>query len=66
MKAELTKRELQVLAQVSIGQQRHEVARQLGVAESTIKWHSTNIKNKLGAVNSAHAVALAFRAGVLQ
>jgi DNA-binding NarL/FixJ family response regulator len=66
MKPALTKRELQVLQQFSTGQQRHEIAASLGVTVNTIKTHANNAFNRLGASNAAHAVALAFRAGVLQ
>jgi DNA-binding NarL/FixJ family response regulator len=66
MKAELTTRQVQVLAKLAEGHQRQDVAREMGLAEDTIKCHAKTIFNKLGASNAAHAVALAFRAGVLQ
>jgi LuxR family transcriptional regulator len=66
MKFALTKRERQVLTQLSNGFQRHEVARDLGLTEHTVKWYARSIFNKLGASNAAHAVTLAFRSGELQ
>jgi DNA-binding NarL/FixJ family response regulator len=66
MKTELTPHQSRVLLHLAAGKQRHEVAAALGVTENTIKSHVTNAFNRLGASNAAHAVALAFRAGVLQ
>lgn len=66
MKSELTARQVQVLAKLAQGHQRQDVARDLGLADNTVKWYAKTIFNKLGASNAAHAVALAFRSGVLQ
>lgn len=66
MKTSLSNQELQVLKRFSAGRQRKQIARDLGIAENTVKAYATSMREKLGATNATHAVALAFRAGVLQ
>lgn len=55
----LTAREVEVLAQIADGRTNEEVAARLGIARHTVKSHMAHILDALGAMNSAHAVAIA-------
>ncbi|MQA25623.1 MAG: response regulator [Micromonosporaceae bacterium] len=61
----LTERELQVLRGMSEGRSNAEIGRQLFVSEDTVKTHARRLFRKLGARDRAHAVASAFRAGLV-
>jgi len=61
----LSAREREVLRLVAEGQSSKQIARALGIAERTVKFHVTAIFQKLGADNRAQAVALAARRGLL-
>jgi DNA-binding NarL/FixJ family response regulator len=61
----LSNRELEVLTLVAEGYTSKEVAKQLFLAEETVKSHITNILTRLEARNRAHAVALGIRRGLL-
>ncbi|MGH3648036.1 MAG: response regulator transcription factor [Micromonosporaceae bacterium] len=61
----LTERELQVLRGMSEGCSNAEIGRQLFVSEDTVKTHARRLFRKLGARDRAHAVAAAFRAGLV-
>ncbi|MGH3655612.1 MAG: response regulator transcription factor [Micromonosporaceae bacterium] len=61
----LTERELQVLRGMSEGWSNAEIGRQLYVSEDTVKTHARRLFRKLGARDRAHAVAAAFRAGLV-
>jgi DNA-binding NarL/FixJ family response regulator len=63
--AVLSKREREILRLVADGQSNKQIARTLGIAERTVKFHLTSILNKLGADNRAQAAALAVRRGIL-
>jgi DNA-binding CsgD family transcriptional regulator len=58
-------RELEVLALVAKGRTTAEVARVLHISQETIKTHLANLRHKLQARNRAHAVALAYRRGLI-
>jgi two-component system response regulator NreC len=58
-KADLTRREREVLACVAQGISNHEIARKLCISEQTVKTHLTHIFDKL-AVKNRLAAALAF------
>jgi DNA-binding CsgD family transcriptional regulator len=62
----LTPRQEQFLHHVADGKTTAEIAAQLWVCEGTVKKTLTDARRRLGAVNTAHAVALGFRAGVLK
>ena len=61
----LTNREREVLRLVSEGMQNKQIAKSLGIAERTAKYHVRQIMTKLGADNRAQAVALATRRRLL-
>lgn len=57
--------ELRVLELVALGYTNKEVARKLGVAESTVKNNLTNVLHKLHAGTRVEGVLLAYRVGLL-
>ena len=61
----LTERELQVLRGMADGKSNAEIGRELYVSEDTVKTHARRLFRKLGARDRAHAVAAAFRAGIV-
>ncbi len=61
----LTERELQVLRGMSEGKSNAEIGRDLFVSEDTVKTHARRLFRKLGARDRAHAVASAFRSGLV-
>ena len=64
-RGDLTERELQVLRGMSDGKSNAEIGRELFVSEDTVKTHARRLFRKLGARDRAHAVASAFRAGLV-
>lgn len=63
--AGLTSRELDVLAQLSLGATNGEIAETLFIAENTVKNHVRSILLKLSARSRTEAVVLAHRRGLL-
>ena len=61
VRARLTQRELSVLKIASDGRTADEIARALGLGMETVRSHLKKARTKLGARNSAHAVAEAMR-----
>ena len=61
----LSARELEVLALVARGATTEEIAAELFVSRNTVRSHVRHIMDKLGARNRAHAVAIAFSAGLI-
>ncbi len=61
----LTERELEVLQLLATGQTNQEIARQLIVANGTVKAHTASIYRKLEASNRTEAVARARQLGIL-
>ncbi len=61
----LTPREVEVLACVAEGLGNKDIAERLGTASGTVKMHVQNILSKLGASDRTHAVAIAYRRGIL-
>lgn len=62
---DLTDREREVLKLLATGATNREMARQLFVAEATVKSHLVHIFTKLGVDNRARAVALAKETGLI-
>ncbi|MFN8511721.1 MAG: response regulator transcription factor [Chloroflexia bacterium] len=61
----LTDRETDVLRLLAVGQSNKEIARNLGVNESTIKSHVSNILAKLGVQGRTQAALHAVRSGLV-
>lgn len=61
----LSTRERECLRLVASGFHVPEVATKTGTAESTVRYHLSNARDKLGASSQAHAVALASQLGML-
>lgn len=61
----LSPREREVLRFVGEGCANKQIARALGIAERTVKFHVTSILKKLEAGNRAQAVAIALQSGLL-
>jgi DNA-binding NarL/FixJ family response regulator len=61
----LSAREAEVLFIVAAGNSNKHVAKILGISEDTVKVHMRAILAKLGASDRTHAVAIAFRRGIL-
>ena len=62
---ELSPRELEVLALIAQGVPNKQIARQLRIAERTVKAHVTSVFHKLAVDTRAQAVAVALRRGLL-
>lgn len=63
---ELTVRQLEILNYVTRGFTNQDIARNLGIRESSIKEHLMGIFEKIGASNRAEAVAIALRKHLLK
>ena len=61
----LTQRERQCLACISDGKTMQDIAQLLGVSQRGVKFHLDNARRNLAALTLPHAVALAFRQGLL-
>lgn len=64
--AELTGRELQVLELIARGLTNLQIARQLSVAETTVKTHVTRVLSKLGVRDRAQAAIAAYECGFVR
>lgn len=62
---DLTERQLEILRYMAEGLIARTIRDKTGVMESTIRSHQTEIYDRLGAKNSAHAVAIAMRKGLM-
>ena len=58
----LSRREIEVLRHVALGETSKEIAMSLGIRERTVNWHIANAFAKLGAESRAQAVAMAIEA----
>src|SRR4051794_22346545 len=61
----LTDRELDILRLLADGMSNQEIANQLVLALSTVKWYAKQVYSKLGVNNRNHAVARARSLGIL-
>lgn len=62
----LTRREVEVLAEIGAGATNAEVAARLFIAETTVKTHVKNLLHKLGARDRVALVLIAQRAGMAE
>lgn len=62
----LSPRELEVLQRVAEGHSNKQIANELFIAESTVRYHLTSIFNKLGVDTRTHALAVAAQRGLIQ
>ena len=61
----LTRRELEILTLLDANRSNQEIAQNLAVALTTVKWHVQQIYHKLGVENRRQAVAKAKEIGLL-
>lgn len=61
----MTHREIQALNNLAEGRTSPEIASILDVSSNTVDWYVTSLQTKLKARNRNHAVALAFRQGLI-
>ncbi|KKL63829.1 hypothetical protein LCGC14_2171200 [marine sediment metagenome] len=64
--AKLSTNERKVLVQMALGYKDIEIAPRLGITSLTVKEHRLRIRRKLGTRNSTHAMALAFKKGIIE
>ena len=62
---ELTRRELDVLRLLPMGNRNKQIAGILGLSEDTVKFHVKSILAKLGVGDRTHAVSVAIQRGIL-
>jgi len=63
--AGLTAKEQEVLAALARGLSNQQIAKELWLAEQTVKFHLSNIYRKLDAANRTEAVRLAYQRGII-
>lgn len=61
----LNPRELEVLAHLAMGKRNRTIAEELGISQSTIKFHVAGVLKKLDVANRGEAGAIAARAGIV-
>lgn len=62
---DMTRRELEVLMHLADGRTSNEISGILNISRHTVDWYMSGIQSKLGARNRQHAVAIAFRSGMI-
>ena len=60
----LNPRELEVLAHLTVGKRNKAIASELGISESTVKFHVASVLQKLDVTNRGEAGAIGIRAGI--
>ena len=63
---DLNQRQLQILRRIADGWQFKQIATELGVTESAVTTAVMRLRQRVGASNAAHLVAIAFRKGLLK
>ena len=62
----LSSREIDVIRLIGAGNSNKQIADKLGIGETTVKNHISNILSKLGANDRAHAVTIALKRGIIE
>ena len=62
---ELTRREMEALGLLAEGMTSQDIGRVLGISSHTVDWYMNGIQEKLNARNRHHAIAIAFRLGLV-
>ena len=62
---QLTRREMEALSRLADGLTSNEIGQVLNISSNTVDWYMNGIQDKLGAKNRHHAVAIAFRLGLM-
>ncbi len=62
---ELTPRETEVLREIASGRSNKEIARNLGIAEKTVKTHVSSVLSKLGVLDRTQAALEAVKSGLI-
>lgn len=62
--AQLTRRELQVVAMVAEGMSSHEIGTRLGISRRTVETYRANLREKLGLASNADVVRYAIKNGL--
>lgn len=62
---ELSPRQRTVLTLTAMGMEGPNVAKALGISHETVRWNLKKARSRLGARTTAHAVAVALRAGII-
>lgn len=57
----LSSREVEIINHAAVGLTAKEIARRTGLEPRTVQAYMSNIKKKLGAKNSAHAIFIALQ-----
>jgi DNA-binding CsgD family transcriptional regulator len=57
----ITRREREVLTLIASGANSQQIAAELSISVPTVRTHTRNLLQKLGARNRAHAIALAMQ-----
>jgi DNA-binding NarL/FixJ family response regulator len=65
-RGKLTRRQREILQMLADGGSSALTARELGLSEETVKTHTKNALNRLGARNRTHAVAIALRESLIE
>jgi PAS domain S-box-containing protein len=63
--SKLTRREIEIIHHVALGQRAHEIADELFIAPTTVQTHMRNAMAKVGARSQAQLVTFAFCHGLL-
>ncbi|MGB3541184.1 MAG: response regulator transcription factor [Mesorhizobium sp.] len=65
-RAQLTRRELQVLVMVAEGLASHEIGRILGISRRTVETYRANLREKLNLASNADVVRYAIKSGIIK
>ncbi|MBW3603490.1 MAG: response regulator transcription factor [Actinobacteria bacterium] len=66
IRARLSRREMEVLADLAGGHDQRQIAQRLGISPATVRTHIRNLLGKLGATSRLQAVAVALRYGIIR